>query len=167
MSIKQIVMIGLFSAIAFILQTFVFFKMPQGGSISFYFVPLLIAAFNFDFKTNFFIAIIASTLHIILGGFVLNPVQVLLDYYLPTILICTCASYRINKYAAISIAGVLSLLSYTISGMIFFETPFVASLVYNATHFIPSIILCTIIFAIINPRLKNTLSTVSKKSFSK
>lgn len=160
MSIKQIVLIGLFSAMTFILQAFVFFKMPQGGSISFYLVPLLIAAFNFDLKTNFFIAIIASTLHILMGGFILNPVQVLLDYYLPTIFISCSAILGKNKYFDISIAMILSLLSFATSGTIFFETPFIAALIYNATHYIPTVIICTIIFTILNPRLKPSLQSI-------
>ncbi|MDF9867743.1 thiamine transporter [Bacilli bacterium PM5-3] len=150
---KEIVNIALLAALAFLLSQFELFKMPQGGSITLYLVPLFFAAFNNDLKTNVFIAIVTATLQVLIGGYILNPIQVVLDYYLPILLICTCQVFKLNRYLNLCIGSLLAMFSYVVSGMVFFETPFIASIGYNATFFIPTIILNIIVFSIINPRL--------------
>lgn len=150
---KDIVYIGLIAAIASVLSLFELFKMPNGGSVTIYLVPLFFAAFNNDLKTNIFVAIVTATLQILLGGYILNPVQVILDYYLPVMLISTCQIYRLNKYVNLCIGALLAMCCYVVSGMIFFDVPFVPSIIYNATFFIPTLILNIVIFALINPKL--------------
>ncbi|MDL2211533.1 energy-coupled thiamine transporter ThiT [Erysipelotrichaceae bacterium OttesenSCG-928-M19] len=159
---KEIVNIALISAIAFLLSLVILFRMPNGGSITVYLVPLFFAAFNNDLKTNVFIAIVTATLQVLFGGYVLNPIQVMLDYYLPVMFICICMIFRLNKYINLFIGSLLAMVCYVISGMIFFEVPFLASIIYNATFFIPTIILNLIIFALINPRLGKIYESYQK-----
>ncbi len=153
MQTKQIVLIGFISAITLVLSLLKVFSMPQGGSITLYLIPLYFVAFNFDFKSCFFVAIVTATLQIMFGGYILNPIQVILDYYLPILFITTCGIYRLNKYVNILIGSVLAMASYVLSGMIFFEVDFIPSIIYNATFFIPTIIINVIIFMILNPKL--------------
>lgn len=151
---KEIVNIALISAIALVLSLFTVFRMPNGGSITIYLVPLLLAATNTNLKTNVFIGLVTATLQIIAGGVVINPVQLILDYYLPVMLICTSQVYGLNKYVNFGIGCLLAMFSYVVSGMIFFEVPFIPSIIYNATFFIPTIIINVIIYYIVNPRVE-------------
>jgi thiamine transporter len=150
---RQIVNIGLISALAFVLSMFVLFRMPQGGSITLYLIPLFFIFFNDNLKTCFFVALVTATLQTLLGGYVIHPIQVILDYYLPVMFITTCMIFRMNKYVNLSIGATLAMACYVISGMVFFEAPFEASFIYNATFFVPTLILNIIVFLILNPRL--------------
>lgn len=162
MKTKQIVLIGFISALALILSLLKVFSMPQGGSITLYLIPLYFAAFNFDKKSCIFVAIVTATLQIIFGGYILNPIQVILDYYLPILFITTCGIYGLNKYVSILIGSLLAMSSYVLSGMIFFEVPFIPSIIYNATFFIPTIIINGIIFIAINPKLTKAYQNIDK-----
>lgn len=153
MKTKQIIIIGLISAIALVLSLFKVFTMPQGGSITLYLIPLYFVASNFKLKDAFYVAIVSATLQIIFGGYILNPIQVALDYYLPIIFITTCAIYTKNFYINVVIGSLLAMSSYVISGMIFFQIEFIPSIIYNATFFVPTIIINLIIFSLINPSL--------------
>ena len=150
---KEIVNIALIAAIAFVLSLFVVFRMPQGGSITLYLLPLFFVAFNDSLKVNVFVALVTATLQVLLGGYVINPIQVILDYYLPVMFICTSQVFKMNKYVNLSIGSLLAMMSYVISGMVFFEVPFIPSIIYNATFFIPTIIINLILFMMVNPRL--------------
>ncbi|MDR1782617.1 MAG: energy-coupled thiamine transporter ThiT [Bacilli bacterium] len=157
---KDLVVIALISAISYLLSMLVVFRMPQGGSITLYLVPLLLAAFNDKFRNCLLIGLITSLLQIVLGGYFLNPVQVCFDYVIPVTLICI-SGYIITRnnnniltnILGFIIACVLALLSYVCSGMLFYETPFVPSIIYNATFFVPTIIINLIIILIINKPL--------------
>jgi thiamine transporter len=154
MNTKKIVLIGLFSAMAFILAQFKVYQMSNGGAVTLYLVPIWIAAFNDDLKTSFFIGIILATLNTIIGGFVLNILQVGLDYYIPITVLSMCMMFKINKITNILIASLIALASYTLSGIIFWNVPLWGSIVYNVTFFIPLIIVNTIIVLLINPKLE-------------
>ncbi|MEG0364746.1 MAG: energy-coupled thiamine transporter ThiT [Erysipelotrichales bacterium] len=155
MKTRNMVFIAIISALALLLSLLTFFQMPNGGSVTLYLVPLFIAAFNKDIKTNIFIAIVTATLQVMTGYF-LNPLQVILDYYFPVMMLCCCKMFKVNEYFDVLVAGILALLSYTISGMIFFKLTFIPSMTYNAIHFIPTIIICYIIYRIVNKALKKS-----------
>jgi len=159
---REIVNIAIIAALAFLLSLFELFRMPQGGSVTLYLVPLFFVAFNDDLKTNVFVALVTATLQVLLGGYVLNPLQVILDYYLPVMLICTCQIFRMNRYVNLAIGSLLAMMSYVISGMIFFEVPFIPSITYNATFFIPTLIINVIVFLIINPRLSKVYKQIKE-----
>lgn len=152
---KEIINIALISSLALVLSLLVIFTMPNGGSITIYLVPLLLAATNSNLKTNFFIAIVTATLQIMAGAVVINPIQLLFDYYLPITFICCSQLIGLNKYVNIIIASFFAMISYVVSGMIFFEVNLIASITYNATFFIPTIIINILIYQLLNPRLKN------------
>lgn len=159
MKTKQIVIIGLISAITLSLSLFKVFSMPQGGSITLYLIPLYFVAFNFNLKDAFFVGFISATLQIIFGGYILNPIQVILDYYLPILFITTCGVYTKNIFINILIGSLFAMLSYVISGVIFFEVDFIPSLIYNATFFIPTVIINMIVFLLINTKLSKAYNS--------
>lgn len=153
MKTREMVNIAMIAVLASVLSLFELFRMPQGGSVTLYLIPLFFAAVNEGLKTNVIIATITATLQILLGGYILNPIQIILDYYLPVLLICTSQIFPFNRYVNLGISSLLAMGSYVVSGMLFFDVPFVASIIYNASFFVPTIILNMIVFSAINPRL--------------
>lgn len=150
---KDMVNIAVIAVLAAVLSLFEIFRMPQGGSVTLYLVPLFFAAFNESPKANVFVALITASLQILLGGYVLNPIQVILDYYLPVMLITTCCALPLNKYVCLGLGSLGAMVSYVVSGMVFFQTPFIAAVIYNATFFIPTLVLNLVVFCLVNPRL--------------
>ncbi len=153
MKTREMVNIAMIAVLASVLSLFELFRMPRGGSVTLYLIPLFFAAVNEGVKTNVIIATITATLQILLGGYILNPIQIILDYYLPVLLICTSQIFPFNRYVNLGISSLMAMGSYVVSGMVFFDVPFGASIIYNASFFVPTIILNMIVFAAINPRL--------------
>ena len=79
---KTIVLVegALCVALALVLTQFRFFALPQDGSIDFELLPLFIFAYRRGVKHACLAGAVEGLMNIILGGYVLNPVQALLDY---------------------------------------------------------------------------------------
>ena len=67
-------------ALAIVLSKINLFRMPQGGSINFELVPLMIFAYRRGLKKGIFAGALVGILKILLGGYVLNLIQAILDY---------------------------------------------------------------------------------------
>ena len=154
-------------ALDFICNLYLSFAWLQGGSISIAMVPIFIMCYRHGIKGGFLTALLTGTLQIF-WGYLFHPIQVILDYPL-AYLSCGIASLfyllvKNNKgfikhlYICLGILlGCTSRLMFaTISGCIYFATPFWASVIYNATYIIPSMIFCMIITCIVIQSL-NTL----------
>jgi len=158
MSTREITRIALISAIAVVLDMFIVFRMPQGGSVSLYLVPLFIAASNDSVRNCLFIGIVVAIAQVVLGGVLASPASGLIDYLLPVVFMTTAGIFKPmvkNTYVALLIGCLLAFACYVISGMVFWSTPFVGSVTYNATFFIPTVIVGLVVFAIVNPRLSS------------
>ena len=67
-------------ALAIVLSKINLFTMPQGGSVDFELVPLMIFAYRRGLKKGIFAGALFGILLILLGGYVLNIFQAILDY---------------------------------------------------------------------------------------
>ncbi|MFV0498714.1 MAG: energy-coupled thiamine transporter ThiT [Bacilli bacterium] len=154
MKTKQMVVIAIFASLSIVLSMIKVWQMANGGSISLYLVPLMFVAFKTDFKSTLLCCTLTSIVQIILSGYVVGFFQVFLDYILPVCAISLLSIVRNRNLFTISITsmfvGILMLSSYVISGMIYFKTPFIGSLIYNATFFIPTFLISIIIISILN-----------------
>lgn len=164
--------IAIFTALAlaldFVCNLYLSFSWLEGGSISIAMVPIFIMCYRWGPKGGFLTALLTGTIQIF-WGYYMHPVQVLLDYTL-AYTVCGVASlfftliknkkgFMRHLYICISIllGCTLRLACATLSGCIFFEVDFVASVVYNATYLIPSAILCMIICCIVVESLRDLL----------
>lgn len=152
--IKDITRIAIISSMSFILSLLEFYHLPNGGGVSLYLFPLMLAAIYESNKNAMYIALVTASLQILLGGYFLNPIQIVLDYYLPVLIICLAMNIRINTYFNFSTAFILMLFSNTLSGILFYGVNFTASISYNMTFFIPTIIINLIVFNITKDRFK-------------
>lgn len=155
--------IAILTGIAIILGFFVEIKVQaNGGSIGVAMVPLFLIAYRHGFIKGF-----------IAGGIIYGFAQCLydaygfacypLDYLLPFGAIGIAGLFRkfifsengdiikgVKPYLFIVISQlivcVIRFFSHTLSGVILWETEFVASMVYQTTYVIPTCILCIIVF---------------------
>lgn len=157
---KEIVRIGLIAAVAFVLSLFKVFQMPNGGSITIYLFPLFIAASNEKVRNCLFIGIVVAILQIIMGGFVTNPLSPVFDYLIPVVAMTACGVFKQNIYVNIILGCIIALASYVLAGVMFWETPLWGSITYNATFFVPTVILNMVLFAVANVPIKKAYTQI-------
>lgn len=164
--------VAIFTALAlaldFVCGLYLSFAWLQGGSISIAMVPIFIMCYRWGPKGGFLTALLTGTIQIF-WGHIYHPVQVILDYPL-AYAACGVASLFFNQvknnkgfirhlYICLGILiGCAFRLSFaTLSGCLFFETPFWASVIYNGTYLLPSMVLCMIITCLIVQSLNKLL----------
>jgi len=177
LTIEDIVEIGLFVAFAFILDLPIFkFKVvPNGGSISFSMVPLIIICLRKDFLKSFVaVGIVFGLTDCLIDGYglITFPFDYLLGF--GSLAIVSLFRYQIIKDNKLSVKSVMFLiiglvlamagrvLASTISGILIYKLQFIPSLIYQLTYIGPSagLALAAIIILykpllIINKRLSN------------
>lgn len=158
MKTKNLVLIAIFAALSLILSMFKVLQMPNGGSVTLYLVPLLFLGLKKNFKVTLTCCLITAILQLIFGGYILGFFQVFLDYIIPVCTVSLIAFSR-NKGLALQILAivlitVIMLTSYTISGIVYFKVNFIASVIYNATFLIPTIIVNFLIALTLSKAIK-------------
>lgn len=155
--------IAILSAMAFVLGKIEFSMHPQGGGISLVMIPIVILAFRRGVIAGLVGGLILGLMKLI-GGYILFPMQAILDYPLPFMLIGLAGIFVWkNKntpfsfyVAGIVLAGLLKGFSHVLSGVIFFAKytwegwnvwPY--SIVYNASFVVPETILAIVATAIL------------------
>lgn len=136
---KIIIMVegALCVALSIVLSRFDLFRMPQGGTIDFELVPIMILAYRRGIKWGLFTGILIGTTKMLLGGYILNPVQAFLDYPLAFMFVGLCAIHP--KIIGFIIAACGQITCSIISGVVFFaeyapadQSPLMYSFLYNA-----------------------------------
>ena len=131
----------------------------NGGSISIAMVPIFLMSYKHGLKGGLLIGLLVGSIQI-LWGYMVHPVQVLLDYTLAYGVLglagiakrfFTDNNIKNNIIIIISIIIVcfLRLVCHVISGMVFYSTPFWGSVTYNASFIILSTPLCIILTCIL------------------
>lgn len=155
--------IAILSAMAFVLGKLEFSFHPQGGGISLVMVPLVILALRRGVAAGLIGGLLVGLMKLI-GGYILFPMQAILDYPLPFMLIGFAGMFvGKNKAKSFSfytlgiiLAGLLKGFCHVLSGVIFFAEyvwdgwnvwPY--SIAYNATYVVPETILAIVAAALI------------------
>lgn len=151
-TIRFMVEIALYTAISLVLEllcsNFLGFAWLNGGSISVACIPIFVAGYKYGLKGGLLCGALVGFIQLLWSKYLLNPIQVGLDYVIPNLvcgLVGFVSSFVANTnhskgsrilYIAISIVlvFVLRIASTTLSGVLFWETPFWGSVVYNATY---------------------------------
>ena len=105
-------------ALAVVLSRFDLFRMPQGGTVDFELVPLIILTYRRGFKWGFITGALFGVLRALLGGYILNAAQFILDY--PLAFACVGLSASHPKIIGIILAYMCQTLCSVLSGVIFF-----------------------------------------------
>ncbi len=153
--------------LAFILSQLKFFQMPQGGDVTF--CSMLFIALTGYWFGSLWGAVAGAAyglLSLVLGGYVIHPIQLVLDYPLAYAAVGFFAGiFRTKKFGlqiGYTLGGLGRLLCAFTSGVVFFpeyapvgESVFVYSFVYNLSYILPEMVITLIIISI--PTMKKII----------
>ena len=124
-------------ALSFVMSKINLFTMPQGGSVDFELVPLILFAYRRGWKWGINAGILTGLMRIILGSYFYTPIQVILDYPLAYSFVGLADLHPWWLGLIVAWAGQTA--SSVVSGAIFFaqyapegQSPWVYSFFYNA-----------------------------------
>lgn len=169
MGTKQIAEIGLALALATILSEIKISGFwAQGGSVTAAsLVPIILIAFRYGGKIGITVGILHGLIQLIIGPYVVHPIQLLLDYPIAFGLIGLCGFFK-NRILGIVIGLMGRFLMHFISGIIYFSqyapegwNPAYYSFIYNISYIIPEIIISVIVFKLAGERILEILRTQS------
>ena len=139
------------------------FTLPQGGSVSLGMLPIIIFALRRGGTSGVFAGLAVGMLKLFLGGYIVHPIQAMLDYPVANALIGTAGYFRANKYFGVGVAALLNLFATVLSGVVFFSeyapegmNVWLYSFLYNASVVIPEAVICMGLTYFILPRLDKT-----------
>lgn len=135
-------------AIAAVLNMFTLFKMPQGGSVTMAsMVPIYLVAFAYGPQVGLFTGFLFGIVNLLLGATILHPIQVLMDYPVPFMMIGLAGAFPKHMNVGIIVANILRFIPHVLSGVVFFaaytpegQHPLVYSLLYNSFVFVDGLI---------------------------
>lgn len=144
MKTKEIVLVGIFSALSYILYTIQFIKYPQGGGISLLsMLPTMLLSIIYGTKIGLLSGFILGFLKLLNGAFIIHPIQFMLDYILANTVLGFCGIFgdkKINIFFGGIFVSCLSTLFTILSGAIFFGdyalegmNPWIYSIIYNVS----------------------------------
>lgn len=117
----MVVQIGVALALATVLKIFRIYHFPQGGSVTLgSMIPILIMVFFYGSEVGFLTGFLYGIISLILGPYILHPVQVLFDYPLPFMAIGLAGYFRNNKILGTVVAVFARFICHFISGVVFF-----------------------------------------------
>lgn len=166
----MLVEIAIFAGLGIVLDKLAF-SMPQGGSVSFSMLPIILMAIRWGVGAGLTTGLLIGILQMMFGAYVLHWVQALFDYgiafsivglaALVRQIVITSAQQKNKKNIifwlsiGVVIGGLGRYLAHTIAGAVFFaeyagtQNPWIYSLGYNATYMVPAIILTAIAAALL------------------
>ena len=173
LSVKEMVEIALLVAIAVILDLdgFKITLSATGGSIGFTMVPLFIIGYRHGFiKSLIGVGIIYGITTCLLDGhgFIYYPFDYLIAYGVSVSfgsLFSKSIFYKgeffndkllnvLSLVLSVLVVGVIRVVGHTLSSMIFYQYTLEASLVYNISYVLPSILICMGVLVLLLPSLK-------------
>lgn len=140
---RTLIMIAMFAAIAFILNSIKIITMPYGGSVSCCsMMPILLLAILLGNRAGMLGGLVLGCLSIVNGAYVIHPVQFLLDYILPYIFLGVAGFWGYQHKGKVLLGALiavsLSVSCNIISGAVYFGSyapegmnPWVYSIIYN------------------------------------
>ena len=129
-------------ALCVVLSKLNLFVMPQGSSVDIGLMPLILFAWRHGVKWGCGAGALTGLVKILLGGYILNPLQAILDY--PLAYACTGLSALLprslpGKTVGTFFAVLAQIACHVVSGAVFFaqyapegQSPWIYSVAYNA-----------------------------------
>lgn len=148
-------------ALSVALSFFKLFALPEGGSISLSILPILIFAFRHGGNYGVTAGAIGGIIRFMLEGYAVHPVQVFLDYPAASAAVGLAGYFKDKKLLGITLAVFCKMLSYVLSGVIFFAeyapkgtNVWIYSIMYNGSYAVPEGIICAALALLLLPRLE-------------
>lgn len=165
---KMLTHIGIALALSTVLSIFKLYELPAGGSITLgSMVPILLIAFFYGPEVGFLTGLLYGIISLILGPYILHPIQVLFDYPLPFMALGIAGYFKDKKIAGTVIAIFARFIFHYISGIIFWASnapkgmsPYLYSFIYNGSFLGIDGIICVAIIAVLP--IKQLYNTINK-----
>lgn len=165
--VRMAMYLAIFAVLDFVATTSGLFKMPQGGSLGLATIALLIASVDLKVSKALLIAMLSIFIQYVTSGppFFVTWTQFFLDYVLAYGVYAFAVVFPIYNRKSFSwVTGVLVVnlirfVSHVISGVLYFEAPLPASIIYNAWYMVPTAIVGFVIVGGILPRLRLQVSS--------
>ncbi len=162
MQLKILTESAAFIALAGVLYEITFYQFPNGGRITAAsMVPILFVAVRRGPKVGIATGIVFGLVALILDAFafVVNPIQVILDYPLAFGALGLAGFFRKNAVLGVIVGVTGRFICHFISGLLFFamyapqgEAPAVYSAIYNASYLTPELIMTAILILVLERR---------------
>ncbi len=135
-------------------------EMPQGGSITLEAIPLLVFSLRRGFRAGALSGAVAGLLQLMLGGYIVHPLQALLDYPVAFGSLALAGLFRKPPWLG-TVAGSLARFAcHVVSGAVFFgsDAPkganvWLYSATYNGSYMLPNLVLAVAVVSLLWPRL--------------
>ena len=159
---SMLINVALMLALTIILHQLRIFHMPQGGSVTLgAMVPLLFLTYRYGAGIGCLAGFLYGMINLMQDAFIVHPLQVLFDYPLPYMALAIAAAVPGRIYLGAALAFTTRFLCHYISGVVFFgsyappdTSPYLYSLVFNATYLVPEAVICLLLLRILPvPRL--------------
>lgn len=151
---------GIVAGLSVLLSFWKIFTLPQGGSVSLETLPLILAACVWGTRAGVAAGVVSGLLQLILGGFVVHPLQAILDYPVAFGLIGLAGVTR-NVWLGILIGSAGRLVAHFLAGIIFFgsyapagQPVWLYSLLYNGSIVLSQVILAALLVPVLVRRLR-------------
>lgn len=148
-------------ALAVVLSYFKLFSMPQGGSVSLTLLPLLVFSFRSGWRYGIFVGAVTGLLRLMLGGYVVHPLQALLDYPVASGLVGLAGFFPGEKWLGVLCACFANFAAAVLSGVVFFASyapagtnAWLYSILYNGSSLLPETAILMALVYMIMPRLE-------------
>jgi thiamine transporter len=146
-------------ALSFILKDILppIYPLPQGGSITIAgLVPLIWFALRRGFRYGLFAGFVYGLVHMAFGGYVINPVQGLLDYPVAFAALGLAGTFKRYPLIGVGVGIAGRFIASFLSGILFFTSPTlegaVASALYNGTYLIGEFVISAIVIYLLIKR---------------
>lgn len=147
-NLRVIAQIGVALALAAVLSMVKLFQMPQGGSVSLETLPIIIMALLYGPRIGILTGFMYGLFQLLLGPFIVHPIQLLLDYPLPFAALGLAGIWKKRQPLGIAVGFAFRLSFHVISGAVFFAEyapegvpVWQYSLGYNSSYIVPEAIL--------------------------
>lgn len=159
---SMLINVALMLALTIVLHQLRLFHMSQGGSVTLgAMVPLLFLTYRYGAGIGCLAGFVYGMINLMQDAFIVHPLQVLFDYPLPYMALAIAAAVPGRIYLGAALAFAARFLCHYISGVVFFgsyappdTSPYLYSLVFNATYLVPEAVICLLLLRILPvPRL--------------
>lgn len=157
LTVRIISQLSIGLALSVILNLFKIAELPTGGAITLGgMVPIILLSLFYGPEIGFLTGFMYGILSLILGPYILHPVQVLFDYPLPFMALGLAGFFKDKKLIATIIAVLGRFTFHFISGVVFWGSnapegmsPYLYSLIYNASYLAIDGLICIVILTLI------------------
>lgn len=139
-------------ALSLVLSYLKLFRLPQGGSLTLEFVPLILFAYRRGVRWGCGAGTLAGILRIVLGGYIVHPLQALLDYPMAHAAIGLAGLFPKHKIGSLLLAAIVQLIFHICSGALFFASyapqgtnPWIYAVGYNVFFLGPKLVISAMI----------------------